>query len=180
MKILVRVCVLLALWATLSVASAVQVAPGTVTPRTATRAVLAGAPDVAVWTMKGTLAYTELGQEVSWKQRDRVKLEYTFKNIGLGPFPDETAKVSIFQNGVHQDTWVMSKLGVGGAKSYSDYYEFNHGEKTTFTIQISYLKTPPDSPRVLSNDRRELVIGDGEDTILHAHGEVFGAFSTPG
>ena len=77
----------------------------------------------------------------------------------------------------NQSTWVLSKLALGESKSYSDYYEFNHGEKTTFAIQITYLDTPLESARAMSNNRKELVVDEGEDTVLHANGEIFGYFT---
>ncbi len=191
MRGLVKIGVVLLLMGTLTVACAVQVGPARkpsparpslATPKSGVvvkPAMPNGTPDLAVWAMQAALEYTEVGQDTTWKPRDRVKLEYTFKNIGLGPFPEGAAKVSVFRNGVHQDTWTLPKLGLGEAKSYSDHLEFNHGEKTTFTITITPIGTPVEDTRGLANNRRELVIGEGEDTILHAHGLAYGVFTWP-
>ena len=134
-------------------------------------------PDAAIWAMRATLAYSELGQDVTWKPRDRIKLEVTFKYIGDGDFPFDGAVVSFYKNGLHLDSWGIWKLTPGESKPWSEYYEFNHGEKQTFTVRIRYLSTPLESGRALSNNNREIVIDVAEDTILHAGGEISGQFT---
>jgi hypothetical protein len=158
---------------------AVQRANITVKPPVAVRLLApAGKPDLAIWEMKATLAYTEVGQEVTWKQRDRVRLEFTLKDIGLGPIANESFKVSIFQNGIHQDTWILPQIGVSGTYNYWDYFEYNHGEKTTYVIEINPTGTTPiEEGQALKNNRRTIVIGEGEETLLHANGTIYGVFT---
>ncbi len=168
---------ILALAGVLSSAGAMQITQKKIRPEALKMISKIGRPDATMWMMKATLAHTELGQEVAWKPRDRIKLEVTFKNIGDGDFPFDGAQVSFYKNGIHLDTWGIWKLAPNESKLWYEYYEFNHGEKQTFTVWIHYLNTPLESERALSNNRREIVIDEGEDTILHAGGEIFGQFT---
>ena len=135
-------------------------------------------PDVTAFVMKATLAYTELGK-VAENPRDRIKLEITFKNIGDAELPNLVVDVSFFRDGHHLDTWSFSKLSPGESKQWWDYYEFKHGDKVTFTVQIhpGPGQASVESERGMCNNRREIVIDEAEDTILHAGGEICGHFT---
>lgn len=137
-------------------------------------------PDVTVWIMKATLTYTSVGRGAA-TPIDRVKLEYTFKNIGDADLPNQFVDASFYKDGHHLETWSLTKLAPGETKQWWEYREFPHGQPVTFAVQLhpSATSSPVESQRGMSNNRMEIVIGEAEDTILHAGGEIRGHFAPP-
>ena len=178
MKSLAKISIVLLLAGVLLGDGAAQITRKQRPPDALKRTMIVKRPDITIWTMKATLAYTNIGGDVV-TPIDRVKLEFTFKNIGDGDLPNLAADVSFYKNGHHLDTWSLAKLAPGETKQWWDYYEFNHGEKVTFAVQIRTPRDPVESARAMSNNRREIVLGEAEDTILHAGGEIHGHFTQP-
>jgi hypothetical protein len=180
MKSLAKICIVLLLAGALFGDSAAQTTRKQIPTDALKTSRVVKQPDITIWTMKATLAYTNVGSGVA-TPIDRVKLEFTFKNIGDGDLPNLAVDVSFYKNDHHLDTWSLAKLAPGETKQWWDYREFNHGEKVTFAVQIrpGPNSTPVESPRAMSNNRREIVLGEAEDTILHAGGEIHGQFTQP-
>ena len=137
-------------------------------------------PDVTIWIVKATLTYTNVGSGVA-TPIDRVKLEYTFKNIGDADLPNLVVDVSFYKDGHHLDTWSLAKLAPRETKQWWEYREFPHGQPITFAVQLhpGPTSSPVESERGMSNNRMELAIGEAEDTILHTGGEIRGHFVPP-